>query len=350
MLVYSATEERSATTKIRPRFTFQYAYPEWLEDHHRRIVAAIDHFHLIDTTQLMRLTGYSERRIQRLLQMLKAKNYIRAFIRNAWANESRRRSYIWGLLPRGAWLRSLETNAHFDTYRTYPNDPPAPMTAEHTVDLADIRISFELHAPSAGITIVLWRDEPGWRAGEMLKVSEFNRLGHTTMHQFRPDGSVTIKNREGDTSYLFIEADRTNRNSWPAKIRAYKALWSSGTFHKLFGVDNPEIGFRVLVTTRSQERANYLLTQAETIGQKELASLFLFAPIAVVAETANVFITPVWLRGGIGEKQALYQPMVASAEVVSSTTYLPGSRSMFDHSRFDDCLPAPNYQLSFETL
>ena len=162
--------------------------------------------------------------------------------------------------------------------------------------------------------------------------------------------SVTLRNREGHTSYVFIEADRTNRNNWPAKIRAYKALWSSGNFHKRFTVADSETGFRVLATTRSQERANYLVTQAETIGRKELASLFLFVPISTVATTANVFATPIWARSGMGEKQSLYQPaageVVAMASVVRSTEPI----QTINHPSFDDCLPTPQYQLLFETL
>ena len=181
-------------------------------------------------------------------------------------------------------------------------------------------------------------------------VSELNHLGHTAKHQFRPDGSVTLKNREGHTSYVFIEADRTNRNNWPAKIRAYKALWSSGTFHKLFGVTDLETGFRVLVTTRSQERANYLATQAETVGCKELASLFLFAPIASVAVTDNVFTTQIWGRGGIGEKQLLYQPTMTDVSALAPVVSLSDPTQMVDQPSFADCLPMPNYQLSFETL
>ena len=348
MLIYAATEPQTTTTRIRPRFTFSYAYPEWLEDHHRRIVASIDRFHLIDTNQLIRLTGYQERRTQKLTKMLEAKNYIRLFKRNAWARDDKQ-SYIWGLLPRGAWLRSLETKTHFDTYRTYQDDPPAPMTAEHAIDLSDIRISFELQAPLAGVEIAVWRDEPGWRRGDPLTVSEMNPIGHTTKHQFRPDGSVTLKNREGHTSYVFIEADRTNRNNWPAKIRAYKALWSSGTFHKLFGVTDLETGFRVLVTTRSHERANHLIAQAETVGRKELASLFLFAPIATVATTANVFTSPIWARGGIGAGQSLYQPTTTNV-AANPVLNLSESMQMINRPLVDDCLPIPTYQLSLETL
>ncbi len=330
----------------RPRFNYNYAYPEWLESHHCRILEAVDRFHLIDTNQLMRLTGWQERRTQHLTQRLRLHHYIRPLSRGAWAkSDGTRQSNIWALLPRGAWLRSLETKTPFDQYRTYQNDPPSPMTAEHTIDLADIRISFELHAEAAGIEIVDWRDEVQWREGEALHVPRFDR---TASKDIRPDGSVILKNRNGHLSYLFIEADRTNRNNWQEKIRAYKDLWSSGEFHKRFRVNDVETGFRVLVTTKSEHRADHLKTQAETIGRKDLAGLFLFAPIITMAITANVFTSSIWGRGGMGELQSLYQPLTRRT---SEVIYTVGELSSAGTETYpQDCLPNPNYQLSFETL
>ena len=347
MLQHSSSHQpRQETLPNRPRFTYSYAYPDWLEEHHSRIVEAVDRFRLIDTSQLMRLTGWQERRLQRLTQLLEAKNYIRSFARGIWPQaDGRRRSRIWGLLPRGAWLRTLETKTSFDAYSTYQMKPPALTTAEHTVDLTDIRVSFELHAPLAGVEIVDWWDESQWRVGEALKVSV---IGRSIVQQFRPDGSVILRNRDGQTCHFFIEADRTNRNNWPEKIRAYKDLYSTGEFHKRFRVADIETGFRVLVTTASQQRASYLKSQVESVGRGDLAGLFLFAPIATVATTTNVLTAPIWGRGGLGPHQSLYQPTPNTAPViVYAASELPALRG---ESFVQDCLPAPQFQPSFESL
>lgn len=347
MLSYSATHQPDQKTlPDRPRFTYSYAYPDWLESQHIRVVEAVDRFRLIDTNQLMRVSGWQKTRLFRLTRILQAKNYIRAFARGTWPQaDGRRRSQIWGLLPRGAWLRSLETKTPFDRYRTYQNDPPALATAEHTVDLADIRISFELHAPQAGVEIAGWKDEKDWWVGEALKVATF---GRPKAREIRPDGSVILRDRDGHVSYLFIEADRTNRNNWSEKIRAYKDLYLTGEFHKQFRVADLEAGFRVLVTTSTQQRANYLKSQVEKVGQEDLAGLFLFAPIAAVATTANVLTARIWGRGGLEPLQALHQPPSSRAPVVVYA--VSESPALRGESFAQDCLPSPHFQLSFDSL
>lgn len=351
MLIYTHTDSTiPQTTKIRPRFTYRYAFPDWLDDHYSRIVAAVEMYHHLDTNQLIRLTGYHERRVRRLLQMLERTHYLKVFARNTWRrSDGRRRSPVWGLLPRGALLRSIETSKPLSLFKTFEDAPPSVTLAEHVVDLADIRISFELHAQATGLAITTWRDEVELKRGQPIMVEEVSpRSSVAVTHAFRPDGFVIVNDALGHAGYFFLEADRTNHNNWTPKIKAYKALWSTGVFHKQFNVADLDAGFRVVVTTPTLTRAMYLKSQVEMIGRPDLASLFVFAVIHDVAETDNVFTAPIWNRGGIGDRQSLYVSSAALVAVLPLSTHLDLSElAKTPVVAFNDCLPGQSYQLAF---
>jgi hypothetical protein len=287
--------------------SYGYAFPDWFNDHHRRIITALDTYHHLDTNQLIRLTGYHERRIQRLCQILEQAHYIKGFDRSIWRTNDRRRSSVWGLLPRGALVRSLDTKSSLDHYRTFENHPPSRPVAEHAIDLADLRISCERHADSAQLTIANWNDEPQWRKGVPITVNELDaQKGTTRPLQFRPDGSFTTTDQHQHMSYFFVEADRTdNKADWQHKARCYKALWSSGHFHQRFNVSDVDTGFRVLVTATTQHRVEWIRSIVQSVGSPDLVCLFLIATIRAVAEASNVFTQLLWLGGGLPTMQAI---------------------------------------------
>ena len=360
MLIYTATTPtpnsapaRSPLAKPpqRSRMSYRYAFPDWFDEHHRRIIIALDTYHHLDTNQLIRLTGYHERRVQRLCQLLEQAHYIKAFERAIWRTNDRRRSSVWGLLPRGALVRSLDTKTPLIAYRTFENHPPSRPVAEHAIDLADIRITCEQSAAEAGLKIANWKDEGEWRKGAPISVAEFD-AGRATSKtlQFRPDGSFTTIDQAGHTSYFFVEADRTdNREDWQHKARCYKALWSSGQFHRHFNVADVDTGFRVLVTAITGHRVAWIKAIIESIGSPDLACLFLIAPIKAVAEAGTVFTQTLWLRGGSQTTQAICASQGSPSdypEDIAGKTYLQ-SLTQTAVSPFTDCFPVPTHQLSF---
>jgi hypothetical protein len=180
---------------------------------------------------------------------------------------------------------------------------------EHAIALADIRISLERAATNTHCTIELWRDDADIRRAKLGDHVHATVTPDTPGAPITllPDGYVVLSAPTGQRGHFFLEADRGSEsiaNKWRKKIGGYKALFASGVFHRRYAVVGPHIAFRVLTTTPSLARAQHLKAAAERIGDARLAQLFLFAPFFEVM-TKDPLTTPIWLRGGTTEAQAL---------------------------------------------
>ena len=218
--------------------------------------------------------------------------FLARFDRPAFAMHLRRHSPIYGLASRGARLLAYETGKPLSSFRIY-SDVPTYQTAEHTIELNDLRIACDVAAPDAGCSIEKWHNEPSLvKRGVLL----------------RPDAFAIVKNQKGDRGYFFVETDRGTEHmtqQWLPKLKHYPAILASGKFHDLFEVKTPDLLFRVLITTPDQKRSTAIQEAVNREVDEAYRRLFLTAPIDTVVNCSNVFTSPIWGRGGFTQPQAL---------------------------------------------
>ena len=177
---------------------------------------------------------------------------------------------------------------------------------EHSLLLADIRMTFERQAEAAGAQIVTWADHfdliPSWKSERVTVPVSANGVEENLA--VAPDGYFVLQTQKGK-GHFFLEADRgteTIGQQWKRKILAYQAYLTSGKFHQRYHV-NEHTGFRVLTITLSAARAVNLHQAANTFASPESAGLFLFTSWP---EARDAILTDAWWwRGGVSGRQAL---------------------------------------------
>ena len=283
--IYQAKQLRSSVNN-------KTLMPEWMTAIRWRILEAVGRYRLLDTSQVERLTNANALRARRNLLLLSKTGFLARFERPAFALHLRRHSPIYGLASRGARLLAHESGKPLSSFRIY-TDVPTYQTAEHTIELNDLRIACDHSAPSAGCSIEKWQHEPSLvKRGVLL----------------RPDAFAVVKNKDGHPGYFFVETDRGTEHmsqQWRPKFKRYPAMFASGKFHDVFEVSDPALIFRVLVTTPDQRRAAVIQEAISREVAEVHRLLFLIAPIDAVINCDNVFTSPIWWRGGYVQPQTL---------------------------------------------
>jgi len=180
---------------------------------------------------------------------------------------------------------------------------------EHALAVARFRIALEHAARRAGCAVEVWRDDVDMRQAQQGSIVVFSPApGSPTISlKVAPDGYFMLRAASGQRGYFFVEVDRgseTVSKAWKRKTLGYKGLFATGAFHEHYQVDTRDVGFRVLVTAPSLQRAQNIKAMVERHGPGELSQLFLFAPFADVIGQ-DVLSAPIWHRGGTLGPQTL---------------------------------------------
>jgi len=179
---------------------------------------------------------------------------------------------------------------------------------EHMLELSELHIGLRQGSAGTNCRLTLWRDEADYRREHLIDTvrTEAGPGQPKRALKILPDGYAVLETAENQVGHFFVEIDRGTesiRGKWQNKVLGYKALFSSGLFHKRYDVA-AEVGFRVLVTAPSAARALNIKAACERYGDPGLARLFLVAPLSVV-EASNAVSDPIWLRGGTTVTQGL---------------------------------------------
>jgi hypothetical protein len=311
-IITASTQDDGVPKKLRAAS----ARPFQLTERERDVLHAVHRFRVLDRHQIQSLFFPNYSKACARLHLLYQHGFLERLYRLNYLSHARR-GPVYRLGLRGAKMLADEIVtplAHFDYWgkgddRDGHQTQVGPVYLEHLVLLADIRVALERAATNAGCSLPLWQDE--WdirraKRGDPVRFEPAPGKGKATV-TIIPDGYFVLTTTAGDTGHFFLEADRGTESiaeKWRRKILSYKALFSSGVFHRRYGIRETTTAFRVLVTTPSLTRAQNLKAAAEKWGEPRLSQLFLFGPILDVTIKDAIY-APIWLRGGATEAQAL---------------------------------------------
>jgi hypothetical protein len=305
-----------AEAGVRAKQRSRHAPPFELTDRDAHVLRALHRLRVLDRQQIEQLFFPNFSLACKRLRLLYQHGFVERLYRPPYPNGAVR-GPAYRLGTRGAKLLADEQGIALPQFFYWGkgDDRDAHQVSvnylflEHALQLSSVRISIEASARASKCTIEQWRDDVDIRRGKMgdeVRVEPSSGAKHVTMKVI-PDGYIVLVTANGHTGHFFLEADRGSesvKEKWRRKIFGYKALFSSGTFHKRYQVQERQTAFRVLVTTPSLIRAQNLKAAAQRYGDARLSQLFLFAPISDVT-TQDTLTAPIWLRGGTPEAQGL---------------------------------------------
>jgi hypothetical protein len=248
---------------------------------------------------------------------------IELLYRNAYLEEIPRPLYpdelskgqVYRLGPAGAQLLSGQLSIQFPNFQYWgkKDDKQRRLTKvsrdylSHSIELADIRISFERAAAQNGIEIEQFRDETDLkRGGTWPRVDVTMARGEPMRVPILPDGYVVLSGPQGH-AHFFLEHDRSTKvigTKWQRKILGYKEFVLSREFHRHYDVKGHSTPLRILTTTPSVARSQNLKGAAETYGQPEATPLFLFTSLSELL-AHDALHSPIWLRAGTADLQSI---------------------------------------------
>ncbi len=263
-----------------------------LQERDLDIVRAAARFRFINTEQVMRLTGASQRVAQRTLTRL----YDHRLLDRPPAQKKRllvgrNEALVYALGREGAKLLADpdgRTTRHIDW--SLKNSRAGALFIEHTLGVADVMIGFHLAAAERGIPIVDSHDliphlpEPtrklanpfAWHVDVRVPGEKPKRLGVIPDRVFSlvlPDRAVHFC-LEFDTGEMPVERKSLSSGSSIArKMHVYWQGYLDGLHKKQWGF----AGFRVLIVTTSEARIATMLETLNRITHGKAPGMFLFA-------------------------------------------------------------------------
>lgn len=174
--------------------------------------------------------------------------------------------------------------------------PPArtveasPIFLEHTLDVADVRIAFELACVSLSYDFAWISEGDLRRAGVRVRLSVSADRHATTI----PDGLLAIT-ASGECDSFAVEVDRgtVSEDRMRRRFRGYGEWSSHPTLPATVGSDSLRVLIVVTANGRDRKRLEHLKTWCEAEGGR---SLFWFTSFD--AATPNIITTPVWQVAG----------------------------------------------------
>ena len=149
-----------------------------------------------------------------------------------------------------------------------------PFFLNHEMMIVDFHVILSLATPGSVLRLVSWREGSGLY--DSVKVADQNGLVKLPI---RPDAFFTIEDSRrpvgANRFHFFLEADRaTTRDHarFMQKIRGYWHYLERGLHERKFGIKN----FRVLVVTKTSERAENLANATNEILREGARKHFLF--------------------------------------------------------------------------
>jgi len=282
----------------------------------KAILSTVHRYRVLDSQQVQSLLFPTDPRKARLrLERLSTHGYLERLSRPYYP-EQPKRAPAYRLTALGARFMAGELGiplAALSYWRTKPkkHDTGAfvhHLYLEHMLMLSEIRMTIEQQVATAGCAIPVWRDEVDVRRANGWDdvVLDAGVEAERTSMRISPDSYFVLDTSQGHRGHLFLEADRgteTLTHRWKHKILGYKALLSSGMFHRNYHAGEGT-AFRVLVTVLSPRRAANLKATVERVGDPELSRIFMIAQLSDVKER-DVLHDPFWLRGSTTVAEAL---------------------------------------------
>jgi hypothetical protein len=301
--------------------TFARKLPFQITARDVQVLSAVHRYRMLDRTQIERLFYVPEHG-----QMTNSAHAIRRlkWLYEAGFLERVRRQGWWGkpnpgpayrLANRGADLLAQQIGIESDAFmywgksddRDYHPTRVSSTHVDHTLQMAEVRMTFERAAEASGCTLTTWLDHydlmPTWKTERVWIVPNHRTEGIDVA--VTPDAYFVLDTAQG-RGHFFLELDRgteTIYRAWQQKVLAYKEYWRGGKFRQRYGVGDPNAAFRVLVITPTQKRAANIKVAAEQYGLPEATGLFLTAGIGSIDD--RCLTNSIWGRGGVVESQAL---------------------------------------------
>ncbi len=269
VLVSSAPPSINRRT-YQPATTPQKPLTLFTGDLEHDIHAALSHFSYSTLQQLASLLGRE-----------KSVNYLRKKL-SSMTDEHK---IAVTLLPRVSGGKPLQV------YSAVGAGERKQLFLEHSLDCTQALLAgFHVPQIEPSLTLISLKDE---RTVKAMQPSS----------SIIPDGLVTYQTQVGECIHIALEIDRNteNRERIEQKYTGYPA------YIKSVGLDALTIAF--VVTAGDRKRVSSLMEQAlETIGDTDLASLFLFAAVPVDTISPRLFLDPVF-TGLDNSTQALIEKL-----------------------------------------
>jgi|GEM_PF-3501181 len=220
------------------------------------ILTALSHFSYVTLTQLASLLGKE-----------KSVNYLRKKL----TQMGDEKNIAVSLLPRVAGGKPLQV------YCAQGSGDRKQLFLEHTLDCTQALLAgFQVPHIAPSLTLVDLKDE------RSLKAS-------AASSPVIPDGLLSYQTQTGEVITIALEIDRATEND----TRISEKFLNYPAWIEHMGVSALTIAF--LVTSGDTKRVSTLVALAkETLGESDLASLFLFAYVPGEKCTPRVFLDPVF--------------------------------------------------------
>ncbi len=240
----------------QPAITPQKPLELFTGDLEHDILAALSHFSYTTLLQLASLLGRE-----------KSVNYLRKKL-SSMTDEQK---VAVTLLPRVSGGKPLQV------YSAQGSGERKHLFLEHSLDCTQALLAgFHVPQIEPSLTLISLKDE---RTLKAMQPSS----------SIIPDGLVTYQTQAGERIHIAYEIDRSTSNN----TRICEKFTGYPAWIQQMGLDALTIAF--VVTSGDRKRVTALMEQAhETIGDTDLASLFLFAAVPVDTISPRLFLDPVF--------------------------------------------------------
>jgi hypothetical protein len=263
------------------------------------VIASVNQYRLLSQSQIQRLHFPSRNTTQDRLLHLWQHIYLRRLYTNGFVTGEA----LYTLDRRGIELLQAERGLSKDQVHAYKGKIVNPLSLDHTLALADIRIDAELSARRHGLQIAAWLDDLATKAS-------YDRVpieNHSV--PIIPDGYFTVID-EGGTFHFLLEYDAGTEGltTIERKFRAYQLYLESGRCEKRYGTNKVRVLFIIKKPGRRLDNVR------RTAKNLPLSFHFWISHKQAIAD--DFFTAPVWFSG---QKEAP-APLLVSTFAKGDTT------------------------------
>ncbi|HEX8077376.1 MAG TPA: replication-relaxation family protein [Chthoniobacterales bacterium] len=284
----------------RPRFQrFAVAYPFQLTTRDIDIIRRIARHRFLNSVQITQLVSGSHQQTLRRLQALYHHGYLdRPRCQIDHFHQLGTKPMVYGVTRRGARVLNAGNDVQAQQRRwTLNNAMATRMFLDHTLQVADVMIAFELACRRAARATFV-------RADELSLTSVFEDSASFRWNVSFAGEEITVipdavfaldlERDDGrrERVHYFLEADRgtmpvirkkLRQTSLLRKLLAYEATWSQGVHRAVLGIDR----FRVLTVTTNRTRVEHLRGACSRLQRGH--GLFLFTDLNALRCSDDLF-------------------------------------------------------------
>lgn len=207
---------------------------------------------------------------------------------------------LYGLDKRGAEL--LRAEFGYDDLRWYPSSKELKDDfLEHTLAIADFRVSATVACKKLGYDLLTWKGEAELKA-DYDRVNVRTAKGYSRSVSVIPDSYIALSTPLGKT-HFFLELDRGTMTTrrFQGKVEAYVAYYRSGEYQRRYGTQS----LRILTVTLGEGRLTNLKRVTE--GVKD-TNWFWFGLLSQM-DAERVLSAPIWQVAGQAQHRVLIGPV-----------------------------------------